>query len=81
MKLNPKVIIYDDGYVYNSETGESFFINETGKIIIDLIKQNNKFEEIKSYFLENYDIKNNEFERYFYEFIDMLKFQNILRDE
>lgn len=79
MYLNNKVTINDDGFVYNSETGESFFVNETGKIIIDFIKQNKNFEEIKNYFIENYNVKSTEFERYYYEFIDMLKAQNILK--
>lgn len=81
MHLNNKVTINDDGFVYNSETGESFFVNETGKIIIDLIGQNKNFEEIKNYFLENYNVKSAEFERYYYEFIDMLKNQNIISNE
>ena len=36
--INPKIAIYEDGYVFNSEIGESFFVNETGRLIFEFLK-------------------------------------------
>jgi len=36
--INPKIAIYEDGYAFNSETGVSFFVNETGRLILEFLK-------------------------------------------
>lgn len=77
-EINPKIIVYEDGYIFNSETGESFFVNHTGFKIIEFIKSKTPYDKIKEYFLENYEVEDFEFERYFFEFIDLLKIYKIL---
>lgn len=78
MQVNPKVQIYDDGYAFHHETGESFFINDTGHEILNLIQQGSSTEEIIQHFTQHYDITEIEFERYFYDFINELKKNKII---
>jgi len=78
MRLNPKVEISEDGFLFNTENGDNFLLNSTAIEIINLIKNRKEYDEIKKHFLENYEIKETDFDRYFFEFLDDLKKHNIL---
>jgi hypothetical protein len=77
--INPKITIYEDGYAFNSETGESFFVNETGRLILEFLKSGKDFEEIATYFTTEYDVSLQDFERFYFEFLDILKNYQLLK--
>ena len=54
-------------------TGESFTLNEIGKKILDLLKQNNTSEEIIEKIVDEFDIDDTVAERDFNDFINQLK--------
>ena len=81
MKIIDEVKISDNGFVFNSKTGDSFNINPAGLELIKLVSQEKDFEEIKSIFLEKYDVDALTFEKDFFEFSALLKNHQLLVEE
>ena len=81
MKITEEVRISDNGFVFNSRTGDSFNVNPTGLELTKLIAQGHDFDTIKSLFLEKYDLDDLTFEKDFYEFIALIKHHQITSQE
>ncbi len=67
------VAVSENGFLFLPTTGESFTLNEIGKKILDLLKQNNSSEEIIEKIVNEFDIDNTVAERDFNDFINQLK--------
>lgn len=78
MIITEEVRISDNGFVFNSRTGDSFNLNPFGLTLIKLIEQKNDFDTIKEMVLEKYDIDDLNFEKDFYEFCALLKHHQII---
>jgi len=72
-KMLSNVAVSDNGFLFLPTTGESFTLNEIGKKILDLLKQNNSSEEIIEKIVNEFDIDNTVAERDFNDFINQLK--------
>ena len=72
-KMLSNVAVSDNGFLFLPTTGESFTLNEIGKKILDLLKQNNSSEEIIEKIVNEFDIDNIVAERDFNDFINQLK--------
>ena len=77
MKIAEEVKISDNGFVFNSKTGDSFNLNPIGFEMIKMIEANKDFDDIKKNFLEKYEIDDLTFEKDFYEFCALLKYHQI----
>lgn len=73
MQVLEEIKISDNGFVFNSRTGESFSLNPMGLEMIKMIAANSDFDEIRKSILEKYDVDDLTFEKDFYEFCAMLK--------
>jgi hypothetical protein len=73
MKLKKNIAISDSGFVFDPNSGESYSINPIGAEIIGLLKQEKTFEELQSIMLNKYDTDAASFERYYYDFINMVE--------
>jgi hypothetical protein len=73
MQISEEIKISDNGFVFNSRTGESFSLNPMGLEMIKMIAANSGFDEIRKSILEKYDVDELAFEKDFYEFLAMLK--------
>ncbi|MCC5930538.1 MAG: PqqD family protein [Cyclobacteriaceae bacterium] len=78
MKIKANIANSQDGFVFDPTTGDSFSLNQTGIEIIEMMKQNLKEEEIKSTILEKYDIDSNILDRFYLDFLSMLKQFNLV---
>ncbi|MCF6365579.1 MAG: PqqD family protein [Bacteroidales bacterium] len=81
MKIRNNIAVSESGFLFDSNTGDSYSLNETGKQIVKMLNENKSEEEIRKYFLENYDIEEGTFENNFYDFINMLSKLNLLENE
>lgn len=81
MKVRNNIAVSESGFLFDSNTGDSFSLNETGKQIIKMFNENKTEDEIKEYFLKNYDVEESIFENNFYDFINMLSNLNLLENE
>lgn len=80
MKLKKNIAISESGFVFDPNSGDSFSINPIAAEIIGFIKQEKTADEIQSAILDKYDVDTSSFEKYFYDFINMLKQYNLLED-
>ncbi len=78
MIITEEIRISDNGFVFNSRTGDSFNLNPFGLTLIKLIEQKKDFETIKELVLEKFDIDDLNFEKDFYEFCALLKHHQII---
>ena len=81
MKITNEVRISDNGFVFNSKTGDSFNVNPTGLELTKLIALGLDFEAIQKHFLENYELDEMTFEKDFYEFCALIKHHQITAPE
>ena len=73
MNIKKNIAISDSGFLFDPSTGESFTFNPTGLEIFRYMRENKSYDEIREIILDKYDIDENSFERYYYDFITMLK--------
>jgi PqqD family protein of HPr-rel-A system len=82
MQLKKNIAVSETGFVFDPTSGESYSINREGQEIMDLLKEGKTLQEISDLMCGEYDIDPASFEKYFYDFIGMLKqFQLIEEDE
>ena len=78
MQILEEIKISDNGFVFNSRTGESFSLNPMGLEMITMIVANSDLDEIRKSILEKYDVDDLTFEKDFYEFCAMLKHHQLI---
>ena len=71
----------DQGMVFDPSTGESFTLNPTGLAILKLMLEDADEERIYQALSEDYQITEAEFERYFLDFISVLKSYQLLEKD
>jgi hypothetical protein len=81
MKIPVEVKISDNGFVFNSKTGDSFSLNPFGLELIKNIQEEKEFENLKTSILEKYEIDDLTFEKDFYEFCALLKHHQIISQD
>lgn len=81
MKITEEIKISDNGFVFNSRTGDSFNLNPFGLELMKYIETENDFDQIKAQILEKYDIDDLSFEKDFYEFCALLKHHQIISQD
>jgi hypothetical protein len=77
MKITEEIKISDNGFVFNSKTGDSFNLNPFGLELIKQIAEEKDFDSIRNTMLKKYDVDDLTFEKDFYEFCAMLKHHQI----
>jgi hypothetical protein len=81
MKLKRKLAISDSGFVFDPTTGDSYSLNPVGQELLGLIKEGKELEEIKHFITSKYDVEAGVLERYYQDFVSLLKqFQLIEED-
>lgn len=81
MEITEEIKISDNGFVFNSRTGDSFNLNPFGLELIKQIAQNKDFESIRDEILEKYDIDDLTIEKDYYEFYTLLKHHQIIAQD
>jgi len=73
MQIKKNIALSNTGFVFNPTTGDSYTINQVGQEILEYLGNNKTVEEITSMMTGTYDIDPASFEKYFYDFISMLR--------
>lgn len=82
MQIKRNIAVSETGFVFDPTSGESYSINRVGQEIIALLKEGKAPEEISAAICAEFEIDPAGFEKYYYDFIGMLKqFQLIEEDE
>ena len=81
MKITEEIKISDNGFVFNSRTGDSFNLNPFGLELLRNIEEGKDFDRIKDSILERFDVDDLTFEKDFYDFCAMLKHHQIISQD
>lgn len=81
MRIKKNIAISDTGFVFNPTTGDSYSINQVGQEILGYLGENKSREEIISLMTSEYDIDAPSFEKYYFDFISMLRQFELLDEE
>jgi hypothetical protein len=81
MRLKRNIAISESGFLFDPTGGESYSLNELGLEIINLLREKRSNQEITSIITDKYDVERDDFEKYFYDFLGMLKQFKLLEDE
>ncbi len=81
MKLKENIAVSESGFIFDPNSGESFSVNSTGKILITMLSKGKSLEEIEAYILSEYDIEPSSFNRYMDDFAHMLRRFNLIEAE
>ncbi len=73
MQLRKNIAVSDTGFVFNPTTGDSYSINQVGQEILKLLKEEKSVEEVKTFFTSTYEIDAPSFEKYYFDFLSMLR--------
>ncbi len=81
MKLKRNIAVSESGFLFDPTSGESYSLNEQGTEILNLLKEKKSDTEITGYMTDTYDISQDEFEKYYLDFVGMLRQFKLLEDE
>lgn len=80
MKVKRNIAISENGFLFNPMTGESFSVNQTGKEILELLKDEKSEKEILQIITLKYDVDIQTLERYYLDFVGMIKHFQIVSE-
>lgn len=72
MNIKKNLSVNENGFVFDPVTGESYTLNPVGLEMLQMLQQGMHKEEIKSFYLENYDIDKWGFEKAYLDFVALL---------
>jgi hypothetical protein len=81
MQIKKNIAVSETGFVFNPTTGDSYSINLVGREILGHLRENRSPDEITSMMTSDYDIDPASFEKYFYDFLSMLRQFELLDEE
>jgi len=73
MRIRKNIAISDTGFVFNPTTGDSYSINQVGREILGYLGEEKSKDDIISLMTSEYDIDAPSFEKYFFDFLSMLR--------
>ncbi|MBT3243646.1 MAG: PqqD family protein [Bacteroidetes bacterium] len=72
MKIKNSLAINDNGFVFDPVTGQSYTLNPIGLEMLKYLHLGQSKDEIKKFYLENYEIDEWGFEKAFIDFVALL---------
>ncbi len=81
MKLKRNIAVSESGFIFDPSTGESYSLNSQGVEILGMLKEAKSLTEIINYFVSEYEVEKEDFERYMADFTGMLKQFKLIEGE
>lgn len=78
MRIKKSVAVSENGFVFDSSTGDSFNLNSIGREIVELMKNGSEQSDITQKIVERYEVEPAIFEQNLMDFQSMLKQFNLL---
>ncbi|MBN1159508.1 MAG: PqqD family protein [Bacteroidales bacterium] len=80
MRLKQNIVITETGFVFDSDTGDSYSTNPVGMELLEKLRAQMEMEEITAYMTGKYDVEPLQFQRYFDDFVIMLRHFNLMEE-
>lgn len=81
MKIKENIAISESGFIFDSNTGDSYNLNPIGQTILKQMKEKKTAVEIQNQLLEEFDVEPDVLDSAFYDFIGMLRQFNLIENE
>ncbi|HUS87715.1 MAG TPA: PqqD family protein [Bacteroidales bacterium] len=81
MRLKKNIALSESGFVFDPSTGDSYSLNEQAQEIVKLMNENKSLDEISDHITAIYEIDKPGFEKYYYDFIGMLRQNQLLEED
>ncbi len=81
MKIKKNIALSESGFVFDPSTGDSYSLNEQAQDIVRLMNEDKSVEEVSKFMTDEYDIDKTAFEKYYYDFMGMLKQYSLLEED
>ncbi|ACF14350.1 hypothetical protein Ctha_1894 [Chloroherpeton thalassium ATCC 35110] len=81
MKLKENLALSKSGFLFDPQTGESFNLNPTGRVIFEMLSAGKSESEIMEILSETYDIDAARLQRHLDDFLMMLRRFNLTDEE
>ncbi|NOR86138.1 MAG: PqqD family peptide modification chaperone [Bacteroidales bacterium] len=81
MKLKENIALSNSGFVFDSNTGDSYNLNSIGQDILNLLKESKTIDEIHDILIKEYEVDSGLLENSIYDFLSMLRQFNLLDNE
>ena len=81
MKVKSNIAVSETGFIFHPETGESFSVNPMGQEILNMLRENRSFDDIRDHLLDQYITDEDTVERDFHDFISQLEQFQILEED
>ncbi len=78
MKLKKNIATSEAGLIFNPGTGDSFSVNEVGRTILSILKENISTDNLIRKISEKYEVENLQLERDIEDFVTMLHEYNLI---
>ncbi len=73
-----KLALNEEGFVFDPETGNSYTVNSTGKLILECLKDGLSEEEILDRIVAEFEVEREEAKRDLMDFLDQLRIYGLL---
>ncbi len=80
-KISENLAVSENGFLFMPNTGESYTVNETGREIIRMLREEKSEEEIIEALVSIYEVERETAERDFDEFAALLRNMNLAAAE
>ena len=81
MQIKKNIAVSETGFVFNPTTGDSYSINQVGQEILNYLGESKTPAEITTLMTSTYDIDPASFEKFFFDFMSMLRQFELLDEE
>jgi hypothetical protein len=81
MKIKKSLAVSETGFVFDPSTGDSYMLNPIGLEILLFLKEGKSRVEITHAMTQSYDVDTMTFERYYYDFLGMLKQMQLMEHD
>jgi hypothetical protein len=81
MKIKSNIAISEAGFIFNPISGESFSVNQTGVVLLNLLKEEVGLESLQSAICEEYTCENSTVDKDVRDFIHLLREYNLLEGD
>jgi len=78
MKLKKNIAISESGFVFDSNSGDSFSLNPIGVEILNMLKDGKEQGDIFNFVLNKYEVDRGPFENNYFDFVSMLQQFNLI---
>jgi hypothetical protein len=81
MRLKKNIAVSESGFLFDPNTGDSYSMNKIGLEIVDELKRGKTDDDIISGLLDRYEVEKASLDKYYYDFISMLQYYQLIDDE